>query len=199
MSSPSLSRAPPPRHHPGLAIFAALGCAWVFVLVTLGAFTTSIGAGMAFPDWPLSNGSLNPHGWLTNLSMFAEHSHRLSAGVMSTITVILAVWIWLRESRPWLRRLAWIAVGLVLLQAVVGGLRVLLEPDEVRPIATSVGELFAMLARVPGAALRLQRFSPSRPPAPPAGSSARSPSARPSAAPASSAARCSSFSSGSPR
>jgi cytochrome c oxidase assembly protein subunit 15 len=132
-------------HHPGLAIFAALGCAWVFVLVSLGAFTTSIGAGMAFPDWPLSNGSLNPRGWLSNLSMFAEHSHRLSAGVMSTITVILAVWIWLRESRGWLRRLAWFAVGLVLAQAVVGGLRVLLEPEEVQTIATSVGELFAML------------------------------------------------------
>jgi len=140
-SLPSRSSARPP----GLAVFAAAGCAWVFVLVSLGAFTTSIGAGMAFPDWPLSNGSLNPHGWLNNLSMFAEHSHRLSAGVMSTITIILAVWIWLKESRGWLRRLAWFAAGLVLLQAVVGGLRVLLEPAEVRPIATSVGELFAML------------------------------------------------------
>jgi heme a synthase len=144
MPSPS-SPARTSGHHPGLAVFAALGCAWVFVLVSLGAFTTSIGAGMAFPDWPLSNGSLNPHGWLTNLSMFAEHSHRLSAGVMSTVTVILAVWIWLKDSRRWLRRLAWFAVGLVLVQAVVGGLRVLLEPEEVQPIATSVGELFAML------------------------------------------------------
>ena len=39
-----------PAHKPALAIFAGLGSAWVFVLVTLGAFTTSIGAGMAFPD-----------------------------------------------------------------------------------------------------------------------------------------------------
>jgi cytochrome c oxidase assembly protein subunit 15 len=144
MPSPS-SPARTSGHHAGLAAFAAFGCAWVFVLVSLGAFTTSIGAGMAFPDWPLSNGSLNPHGWLTNLSMFAEHSHRLSAGVMSTITLVLAFWIGLKDSRRWLRRLAWFAVGLVLVQAVVGGLRVLLEPEEVQPIATSVGELFAML------------------------------------------------------
>ena len=90
---------PPSRtsaYKPALALFAALGGAWVFVLVTLGAFTTSIGAGMAFPDWPLSNGSLNPKGWLDNLAMFAEHSHRLSAGVMTTVTIILAVWLWRR-------------------------------------------------------------------------------------------------------
>ena len=37
------------RRHPHL--IAALGS-----LVMLGAFTTSIGAGMVFQDWPLSNG-----------------------------------------------------------------------------------------------------------------------------------------------
>lgn len=135
-------------HQPALAVFAALGTAWVFVLVTLGAFTTSIGAGMAFPDWPLSNGSLNPQGWLTNISYFAEHSHRLSAGVMSTITIILAVWIWRTDARSWLRRLAWFAVGLVLAQAVVGGLRVLLDRNHVDMLNTSVGRLFAMLHAV---------------------------------------------------
>src|SRR5258708_2331365 len=106
-------------YKPALAIFAALGAAWVFVLVTLGAFTTSIGAGMAFSDWPLSNGSLNPIGWLDNLSMFAEHSHRLSAGLMSAITIVLAFWLQRSEERAWVRKLAWFAVGLVLAQAVV--------------------------------------------------------------------------------
>src|SRR5476649_1895406 len=100
-------------YQPALAWFAAIGSAWVFVLVALGAFTTSIGAGMAFSDWPLSNGSFNPHGWLTNLAMFAEHSHRLSAGVMSTVTIILAAWLWRTEERAWLRKLAYFAVGLV--------------------------------------------------------------------------------------
>src|SRR6187402_1625587 len=132
-------------YKPALAIFAALGGAWVFVLVALGAFTTTIGAGMIFPDWPLSNGSLNPHGWLTNLAMFAEHSHRLSAGLMSAITIGLAVWIWRREERKWLRQLAVFAVVLVLVQAVVGGLRVLLEGRHVEMVDTSLGRLFAML------------------------------------------------------
>jgi heme a synthase len=135
-------------HQPALAIFATLGTAWVFVLVTLGAFTTSIGAGMAFADWPLSNGSLNPTGWLENLSMFAEHSHRLSAGVMSTVMIALAVWLWRTDARPWLRRLAWFGVGLVLAQAIVGGLRVLLDPRPLPELQTSVGRLFAMLHAV---------------------------------------------------
>src|SRR5258708_110034 len=139
---------PSPRtasYKPMLAWFAGIGSFWVFVLVMLGAFTTSIGAGMAFADWPLSNGSLNPKGWLSNVAMFAEHSHRLSAGVLSAVTVILFVWIWRTEARTWLRRLAGFAVSLVFAQAVVGGLRVLYDPLKVDAVNTSLGRLFAML------------------------------------------------------
>jgi cytochrome c oxidase assembly protein subunit 15 len=141
----SLAPARAPAYKPGIAWLAAASFAWAFVPICLGAFTTSIGAGMAFPDWPLSNGSLNPAGWLQNISMFAEHSHRLSAGVISLLTIALAVWLWRRESRAWLRKLAWFAVGLVLAQAVVGGLRVLLEHWHIAMVDTSVGRLFAML------------------------------------------------------
>lgn len=133
------------HYRPALAVVSALGTAWVFILVMLGAFTTSIGAGMAFPDWPLSNGSLNPQGWLDNLAMFAEHSHRLSAAVMSTVTIVLAAWIWRTDARGWLRRLALFAVALVLVQALVGGLRVLFDHLHVDLVNTSVGRLFAML------------------------------------------------------
>ena len=97
-------------YQPGLAWFAALGSAWVFVLVALGAFTTSIGAGMAFADWPLSNGSVNPHGWLTEIDKFAEHSHRLSGAMMGLITIALAVWLHRTQERAWLRRLGWWAI-----------------------------------------------------------------------------------------
>lgn len=147
MTSP-LPAARTATHKPALAFFAALGAGWVMLLVLLGAFTTTIGAGMVFADWPLSNGSINPHGWLTDLAMFAEHSHRLSAGVMSTATIILAAWLWRTEERGWLRKLALYAVGLVLVQAVVGGLRVLLEHLHVEMVSTSVGRLFAMLHAV---------------------------------------------------
>ena len=132
-------------HKPSLAVFSAFSAVWVFLLVTLGAFTTTIGAGMAFPDWPLSNGSLNPKGWLTDLSMFAEHSHRLSAGVMTVLTLVLAYWLWRTEARAWLRKLGYFAVALVVAQAVVGGLRVLSDHIQIESIETSLGRLFAML------------------------------------------------------
>jgi len=128
----------------GLARTAAIGAVWVFVLVSLGAFTTSIGAGMAFPDWPLSNGSLNPPGWFDDLAMFAEHSHRLSAGLMTAITLVLAIWVRWAEPRPWLRGLAWWAVGLIVAQALAGGLRVLLDQHQLATVGTTVGRLFAM-------------------------------------------------------
>jgi len=133
-----------PVYQPALAWFTTIGSAWVFILVMLGAFTTSIGAGMVFLDWPLSNGSLNPEGWLTDLAMFAEHSHRLSAALMSLITFAIAAWIWFRDPRAWLRRLALFAAGLVLAQALVGGLRVLFDHLHIETVNTSVGRLFAM-------------------------------------------------------
>ncbi len=128
-------------HKPALAVFATIGSAWVFLLVTLGAFTTSIGAGMAFPDWPLSHGSINPDGWLRDISMFAEHSHRLTGMVMGLITIGLAAWLWLREERRWLRELGLWALGIVILQGVIGGQRVTLNAIPVPGFHMSLGEM----------------------------------------------------------
>lgn len=128
-------------YKPGLAWFAAIGSAWVFVLVMLGAFTTSIGAGMAFPDWPLSNGSVNPRGWLENVAMFAEHSHRLTGTLMGLITISLAVWLQVREERRWLRRLGWMALAIVILQGVLGGTRVLLDSVHVPGFQMTLGQM----------------------------------------------------------
>lgn len=134
-----------PGYQPALAWFTTLSGLWVYVLILLGAFTTSIGAGMVFPDWPLSNGSINPEGWLRDLAMFAEHSHRLSAALMALLTMAIAYAVWRREPRAWVRRVAWAAVALVWVQALVGGLRVLLDHLHIEMINTGVGRLFAML------------------------------------------------------
>jgi cytochrome c oxidase assembly protein subunit 15 len=129
---------------PALAAFATISSGWVFVLVALGAFTTTIGAGMAFPDWPLSNGSVNPHGWLTDIDKFAEHSHRLSGAVMGCITIILAVWLHRCEERRWLRRLGWWALGIVIVQGLIGGKRVLLNSLNVPGFDMSFGQMLRL-------------------------------------------------------
>lgn len=131
-------------YQPGLAWFTTIGGAWVLALVMLGAFTTSINAGMVFADWPLSNGSLNPTGWLRDTAMFAEHSHRLSAGLMSIITLAIAAWVWSAEARPGVRKLALGAAVLIFVQAGLGGLRVLLDPEHLDLLGTSLGRVFAM-------------------------------------------------------
>lgn len=111
------------------------------MLVTLGAFTTSIGAGMAFPDWPLSNGSVNPHGWLEDIAMFAEHSHRLSGSLMGLITLSLALWLWRCEPRRWLRNLGWTALIVVFVQGLIGGKRVLFDSLAVPAFEMSFGQM----------------------------------------------------------
>lgn len=126
---------------PALTWFAVVGSVWVFVLITLGAFTTSIGAGMVFPDWPLSNGSMNPHGWLGNVAMFAEHSHRLSGSVMGIITLALALWLWRVEPRRWLRNLGWAALACVIVQGLIGGNRVLLDSLAVPGFEMTLGRM----------------------------------------------------------
>jgi len=138
---PKSGACAPPKYNAPLAWVAALGAAWVFVLVALGAFTTSIGAGMIFPDWPLSNGSINPEGWLQNIAMFAEHSHRLSGMVMGLITITLAVWLWRSEERAWLRRAGWSALAIVIIQGIIGGKRVLLDSLSVPGFEMTYGQM----------------------------------------------------------
>jgi cytochrome c oxidase assembly protein subunit 15 len=100
---------------------------WAVLVLQAGGFTTSIQAGMAFLDWPLSNGSVNPPGWLTEIDKFAEHSHRLAATGLGLLIVALAVAHARREPRQLVRLAAYGLLALVLLQGGLGGLRVLLD------------------------------------------------------------------------
>jgi len=105
--------------------FATL--AWAVLVLQAGGFTTSIHAGMAFLDWPLSNGSANPPGWLTEIDKFAEHSHRLAATGLGVLCIAIAILHYCREPRRGVRLAAYCLVGLVVLQGGLGGLRVLLD------------------------------------------------------------------------
>lgn len=80
---------------------------------------------MVFEDWPLSNGSLNPEGWTENADMAAEHSHRLLGMIVGNLTIALTIWIWWVDGRSWMRRLGFIAFILVVVQGILGGVRVL--------------------------------------------------------------------------
>ncbi len=77
-----------------LARFAKFVVFMLFVLIMIGGHTTTAGAGMAFPDWPLSHGSVNPDGWWENVMQRLEHGHRLMAETVGLLIGILCAWVW---------------------------------------------------------------------------------------------------------
>src|SRR6185295_4352693 len=105
----------------GVHRFALLVAVATFFLIIAGANVTSHDAGLAVPDWPLSFGKFFPK-MVGNV--FWEHGHRMIATGVGILTIGLAVYLQLRERRPWVRRLGWIALLAVIAQGLLGGLTV---------------------------------------------------------------------------
>lgn len=96
------------------------------ITVLKGALTTSTGSGMAYPDWPLSDGQVMPESSYTTLPGFFEHFHRVAASATGLLALALALWLHFgRLGSPRARATAWLGGCLVLTQGVVGGLGVL--------------------------------------------------------------------------
>lgn len=127
------SRTTPNRHW--LATFALVCIATMTPLLVIGGLVTSTNSGMAVPDWPNTYGSnmfLYPLGprvaQADNKSyeqVFFEHSHRLFGTLVGLSTLTLAFWTLKREHRKWVVWVGIIALLLVILQGVLGGVRVL--------------------------------------------------------------------------
>ncbi len=102
--------------------FAVGLCCYTVVLLVAGALVTSNNAADSVPDWPLAYGRLIPP---MVGGIRYEYSHRVIAGLAGILTLVLAIWIARVDKRRWARRLGWTALGLVVAQAVLGGIRVL--------------------------------------------------------------------------
>jgi cytochrome c oxidase assembly protein subunit 15 len=111
-------------HWPGLlAIVAA--CATV-VLLAAGGLVTGFDEGLAVVDWPNTEGYnmfLYPLARMTG-GVYLEHSHRLLGSLVGLTTLVLALHIQLTHERRSLRTLAWLALLTVIIQGILGGLRV---------------------------------------------------------------------------
>jgi cytochrome c oxidase assembly protein subunit 15 len=105
----------------GVHRFALFVAGATFFLIIAGANVTSRDAGLATSDWPLSNGQFFPK-MVGNL--YWEHGHRMIAASVGFLTIILAIYLQLRERRTWVKRLGWIALALVIVQGLLGGLTV---------------------------------------------------------------------------
>jgi cytochrome c oxidase assembly protein subunit 15 len=107
--------------------FAKLVAACTTLLILAGSFVTSTESGLSVPDWPTTYGwnmfTFPPSMWVGGI--FYEHGHRLIASTVGLLTTILAVWLWLSDSRRWLKRLGVIALVAVIVQGILGGITVL--------------------------------------------------------------------------
>src|SRR5260370_5855279 len=106
------------HYQPGLHRYAFLTACCTFVLLLAGALVTSTGSSLAVPDWPLSFGKFFPP---MQGGVLFEHGHRMVAATVATLMLGLAILVQIKESRSWVKKLAWIAMGAILLQAVLGG------------------------------------------------------------------------------
>ena len=124
----------------GLNRFSVLVACATFFLIIAGALVTSNDAGLATADWPLSNGEFFPN-MVGNL--FWEHGHRIVATTVGLLTLVLAVYIRLREKREWVWQLALFAVIGVCAQGILGALTVkYLLPLGVSTAHATLAQLF---------------------------------------------------------
>ncbi len=121
--------------------FAVATAVATYLLVLIGGLVHGTGSSLACPDWPTCYGTLLPK---MEGGVLVEHSHRLAAGTVLILTLVLAAMLqWgrgrltagaeteLRRLRPF----GWLAVALVFFQALLGGVTVLLRLPT--PISTA--------------------------------------------------------------
>ena len=129
-----------------------------FILVTIGAtlclvgwggFVTSINAGLSVPDWPTSFNSWDPFspfpGWWTHTPVLAEHGHRLLGTLVGLLTLVLAFWILRVDPRLGVKGLGVMALVVVILQGVLGGLRVVLVSLDLAVVHAVTAQIFLAL------------------------------------------------------
>lgn len=118
------------------------------LLIAAGGMVTSTDSGLAVPDWPNTYGQFMFTFPLDKMvgGVYYEHGHRLIASGVGFLTIVLAVWTWWVDPRPWLRRLGFAALGAVILQGLLGGLTVLfLLPAPISVGHAGLAQLFFCL------------------------------------------------------
>jgi cytochrome c oxidase assembly protein subunit 15 len=125
--------------------FSRFLVACTVLLILAGSLVTSHDAGLSVPDWPTSYGwnmfTFPPSMWVANI--LYEHGHRLIASTVGFLTIIMAVWLWMADSRRWLRWFGVAALGSVIAQGLLGGLTVLFFlPAAVSTAHAGLAEIF---------------------------------------------------------
>jgi cytochrome c oxidase assembly protein subunit 15 len=76
-------------------------------------------------------------------NLFWEHGHRMVATTVGMLTIVLTIWILMKEKRSWVRKLGVFALLAVIAQGLLGGLTVkLMLPLAVSTAHATLAQLF---------------------------------------------------------
>ena len=109
-----------------LSAFAWVAVSATALLLAAGGLVTSAEAGLAVDDWPTSFGYnmfLYPLSKMTG-GVYYEHAHRLLGALVGLTTVVLALIAQGTAKQRWIKLWAWLAVPTVIVQGILGGIRV---------------------------------------------------------------------------
>lgn len=119
-----------PAPHRWLHRYAVLTAVTALLLpILFGALVTTRNAGMAFADWPSSDGhNMFLYPWLASVGeKFLEHGHRLAGALIGFLSIGLVVFLFKFEPRRWVKLLGGLVLLAVIGQGILGGQRVLLD------------------------------------------------------------------------
>src|SRR6202044_233829 len=130
---------PEPEKLQGAHRFAVVTASVTVLLLMAGPLVPSNVAADSLPDWPLAYGKIIPP--LVGGIRY-EYAHRLMAGTVAILTLVLAILL-ARSGSRFLRNLGFTALILVIAQAILGGMRVLFhDPALTATIHAILAQIF---------------------------------------------------------
>lgn len=133
------------QYSPWLHRYAIFVAICTFFLIIAGALVTGNDAGLSVPDWPTSFGSFRMPRMVGGVKF--EHGHRMIAGTVGILTIILVLALWIKDSRRWVKWVGGVAVLTVLAQAALGGITVLFYlPVAISTSHATLAQIFFCLA-----------------------------------------------------
>jgi heme A synthase len=131
-----------------------------YLLIVLGGVVRITGSGLGCGDeWPICHGRLIPS--FADIGTAIEWSHRLVAAIVSTLVLLLAGLVWWarRRTPPGPSRLAYAALGLLIVQVLLGAVTVKLQLPP-WTIVLHLGTAMLLLATLIATALHLTPGAP---------------------------------------
>ncbi len=133
------------------------------LLIFAGALVKSHEVGLSVPDWPTTFGKQMFSFPLSDMvgGIFYEHGHRLIASIVGFLMLTQAVLFKLnKEVDPWLKKLSYFSLGIVVIQGSLGGITVLFFlPPAISIIHGVLAQTFFVLTIIMAYGLSEERFS----------------------------------------